>query len=186
MKTITEENPELFQNFFKKYFKTKDDNNLNDILVKDALYKRYNTEVNRMKSTGGGDYLEGRTMREFLQKLTVDLRNSQDFTPKQKNFLSLVLKNYQKYILKNGTTISSNEEDENKKLKKIINDENSKNVKNYSRKNGPKSGSLALTPEERYEKAKREEKRKNIESQAPEYSPKRNGIYITTESCFNY
>lgn len=66
MKTITEENPELFQNFFKNYFKTKDDNNLNDILV-DALYKRYNTEVNRMKSTGGGDYLEGRTMRVFTK-----------------------------------------------------------------------------------------------------------------------
>lgn len=66
MKTITEENPELFQNFFKNYFKTKDDNNLNDILVKDALYKRYNTEVNRMKSTGG-DYLEGRTMRVFTK-----------------------------------------------------------------------------------------------------------------------
>lgn len=182
MKTINEENPEKFNDFFDDYFK----HGRQTTSVNRVIQDRYNTAVNELKRDHGGPFFEGQTPREFAVATGNAIRNNNNLFPDQKRFVIELINRYCAYAAEQGLNISSNEEDEKKRNQKIVDAENAKGVKNYNSNNKIQSAVLRQSPEERQKLKKERQAKEDKEKLAPGYSAKRNGKFLGEEIYFNY
>lgn len=182
MKTINEENPEKFNDFFENYFK----NGRQTTSVNRIIQDRYNTAVKELKRDHGGPFFEGDTPREFAVATGNAIRNNPKLSREQKAFVINLINNYCAYAAEQGLNISSNEEDEKKRNQKIVDAENAKGVKNYNSNNKIQSAVLRQTREERQNLKKERQAKEDKEKLAPGYSSKRSGVFLGEEIYFNY
>lgn len=182
MKTINEENPVKFNDFFDDYFKhDRQTTSINRI-----LQDRYSTAVNELKRDNGGPFFEGSSPREFALETAKTISNNNNLSPEQKRFIIGLINQYCAYAAKHGLNISSKEDDENKHNQKIIDAENTKPVKKYGSNNQIQSGILLKNPEERHRLKQKRQIKEDKEKLAPGYSAKQKGKFLGEEIYFNY
>jgi hypothetical protein len=182
MKTINEENPEKFNDFFEIYFKNGRQTTSTDRIIQD----RYNTAVNELKRDHGGPFFEGDTPREFAVATGNAIRNNPKLSREQKEFVINLINGYCAYAAKQGLNISSNEDDEKKRNQKIVDAENAKGVKNYNSNNKIQSAVLRQSREERQNLRKERQAKEDKEKLASGYSAKQGGKFLGEEIYFNY
>lgn len=182
MKTINEENPVKFNDFFDDYFK----HGHQTTSINRILQDRYNTAVNELKKDHGGPFFEGNTPREFAVETANTISNNNNLSPEQKRFVIGLINQYCEYAKKHGLNISSRTEDENRHNQKIIDAENAKPVKNYNSNNPIQSAILRQAPKERQRLKQKRQIKEDKEKLAPGYSAKQKGKFLGEEIYFNY